>query len=332
MNLIDVAQSLQTEDQCLDFLERRRWPNGVRCLRCGNDKLSRITRTVDETKNRREKKQNKRTRLYACLEPTCQYRFTPTVGTIFADSHLPLTKWFAAVALIVHAKKGMSAMQMQRHLAVSYRTAWYMGHRIRKSMADANGSTGGPKLSGTVEIDETYVGGVKRGRGGVKKDKAVVMGIRERGGDLRLFQIAAPSIDELSKKIKENVSQKVKQVITDEWAAYPGAFIASGIHGRQHETIRHKDRVYVQGNVHTNTVESAFSLLKRGIVGSFHQISRKHLHRYLSEFEYRFNRRELPDLFSATVARMVSTKEMKYAELISETTRTAWVRGPRRKS
>ena len=162
MNLIDVSKNLQTEEQCLDFIEKVRWPDGkIRCVVCGNDKVSRITRTVNLDLTRSEKKQNKRTRLYACLEPTCKHRFTPTVGTLFHQSHLPLTKWFAAVALIVHAKKGMSAKQVQRHLGVNYRTAWYMGHRIRKAMqtgtivTPATGESVRPKMSGIVELDET---------------------------------------------------------------------------------------------------------------------------------------------------------------------------------
>jgi transposase-like protein len=272
MNLIDVIKTLQTEEQCLDFLERRRWPNGVRCPQCGNDKVSRITRTVDLTKSRTEKKQNKRTRLYACLETTCKYRFTPTVGTMFHDSHLPLTKWFAAVALIVHAKKGMSAKQMQRHLAVSYRTAWYMGHRIRKSMADGNGFTG-PKLSGTVEVDETYVGGKQKGKGVYygKKQKAVVIGIRERGGDLRLVHTKDAKAASVQPVVEANVSPDVKAVMTDESPIYPWVLKRVGLGGK-HGVIQHKGGHYVAGDVHTNSIESAFSLLKRGIVGSFHRI------------------------------------------------------------
>src|SRR6266576_1918485 len=267
MNLIDVTNKLQTEDQCLDFIEKVRWPDGkIRCVRCDNDKVSRITRTVDASK----KKQNKRVRLYACLEPTCKHRFTPTVGTLFHDSHLPLSKWFMAVALIVHAKKGMSAKQVQRHLGVNYRTAWYMGHRIRK-----------------------------------------------RGGDLRLFHIPDVSAKSLSKPIRENVSPAVEKVMTDEYPAYPLAMMASGIHGEKHNTIRHRDKIYVRGDVHTNTIESAFSLFKRGIVGSFHSVSGKHLPRYLSEFEYRFNRRKDANIFGQTVAHLVSTKEMRYRDLIA---------------
>jgi hypothetical protein len=335
MNLIDVSSKLQTEDQCLDFIEKVRWPDGkIRCVRCGNDKVSRITRTVNPKITRTEKKQNKRTRLYACLESTCKHRFTPTVGTLFHDSHLPLTKWFSAVALIVHAKKGMSAMQMQRHLGVNYRTAWYMGHRIRKAMASGEawlnsdpGTSNGPtvrtikpKLSGTVEIDETYIGGKtirKKERGNLKgQKKAAVVGMIERGGELRLRHVGTGNTTaaQVGPLVRELVDRNVDRVMTDESTIYPFAF--DGYCASKHETIAHKYE-YVRGDVHTNTIESAFSLFKRGVTGSFHRVSHKHLQRYLSEFEYRFNARKMPDLFGATVEQMVSTKEMKYRDLIS---------------
>ena len=330
MNLIDVSTRLQTEDQCLDFIEKVRWPDGViRCVRCGNDKVSRITRKF----NPDLKKQNKRTRLYACLEPTCKHRFTPTVGTLFHDSHLPLTKWFSAVALIVHAKKGMSALQVQRHLGVNYRTAWYMGHRIRKAMASGEGFTGGPgtssgpvvrtlrpKLSGTVEIDETYVGGKtirKKDRGnrpGAKK--AAVVGMIERGGELRLRHVGTGNTMAAQVKplLHELVDRNVDRVMTDESTIYP--FALDGYCASKHETIAHKYE-YVRGDVHTNTIESAFSLFKRGVTGSFHRVSHKHLQRYLFEFEYRFNRRTTPNLFTETVEQLVGTREMRYRDLIS---------------
>jgi ISXO2-like transposase domain/Transposase zinc-ribbon domain len=329
MNLIDVSTQLQTEDQCLDFIEKVRWPDGkIRCVRCGNDKVSRITRTVNPRIARSEKKQNKRTRLYACLESTCNHRFTPTVGTLFHDSHLPLSKWFAAVALIVHAKKGMSAAQVQRHLGVNYRTAWYMGHRIRKAMASGEGflggSHGGPqvrKLKGTVEIDETYVGGKtirKKERGNQKSHerKAAVVGMIERGGELRLRHVGRGNTTaaQVRPLLHELVDRNVDRVMTDESTIYPFAF--DGYCASKHETIAHKYE-YVRGDVHTNTIESAFSLFKRGVVGSFHRVSHKHLQRYLSEFEYRFNRRKALDLFEDTVANLVGTREMTYRTLIS---------------
>ncbi|MGB9233863.1 MAG: IS1595 family transposase [Terriglobales bacterium] len=320
MNLLDVARKLSTDDQCLDFIEKVRWHGVIRCPKCDSDKVSRITRTVDETLTRKEKKQNKRTRYYVC---TCGQQFSPTAGTIFHDSHLPLSKWFFAVALIVDAKKGMSANQLARHLKVNYRTAWYLAHRIRKTMAPSGPSvsevtlTQRPKLSGIVEVDETWVGGKVRGQGRGQTNKEIVMGIRERGGDLRLFHIPDTSAHSLSGPIQENVSPRVEKVMTDEYPAYPLAMMASGIHGDKHNTIRHRDRVYVRGDVHTNTIESAFSLFKRGVVGSFHKISGKHLHRYLSEFEYRFNGRDDADLFGQTVARMVNTPGMEYKELVA---------------
>jgi len=329
MNLIDVSTRLQTEDQCLDFIEKVRWPDGIiRCVRCGNDKVSRITRTVNPSVTRTEKKQNKRTRLYACLESTCKHRFTPTVGTLFHDSHLPLAKWFAAVALIVHAKKGMSALQVQRHLGVNYRTAWYMGHRIRKAMASGEGVLSNPgsgghgaKLSGTVEIDETYVGGRtirKKDRGNQKhyQKKAAVVGMIERGGELRLRHVGAGNTTaaQVRPLLHELVDRNVDRVMTDESTIYPFAF--DGYCASKHETIAHKYE-YVRGDVHTNTIESAFSLFKRGVAGSFHRISHKHLHRYLSEFEYRFNRRTAPALFTETVANLVGTKPMEYKQLVS---------------
>jgi hypothetical protein len=339
MNLIDVNAKLQTEDQCLDFIENVRWPDGkIRCVRCGTDKVSRITRKVNPELSRDEKKQNKRTRLYACLEPTCKHRFTPTVGTLFHDSHLPLTKWFYAVALIVHAKKGMSAMQVQRHLGVNYRTAWYMGHRIRKAMASGaiidvpNGSGGMQiyplpikrKLSGTVEVDETYIGGKtirKKDRGNQKsQSKAAVVGMVERGGQLRLRHVGTGNVstDQVAPLIRELVDPRVHQIVTDESSIYP--FALTGPFTHKHATIRHKSE-YVRWErgecITTNTIDSAFSLLKRGVTGSFHRISHKHLHRYLSEFEFRFNGRKMPNLLGATVEKMVATREMKYRDLIS---------------
>jgi transposase-like protein len=326
MNLIDVARNLSTDDQCLDFIEKVRWHGKIRCPECGNDKVSRITRTVDQSKARAEKKQNKRTRYYACLEPTCKQQFSPTAGTIFHDSHLPLNKWFLAVALIVDAKKGMSANQLARHLKVNYRTAWYLAHRIRKTMATPTGptitpyeETTRPKLSGIVEVDETYVGGKQKGKGVYygKKQKQVVIGLRQRGGDVRFVHTRDAKAKTVHEVIMAHVSPDVQFVMTDEFPIYP-AILAKMGQLEKHRTVKHAEGNYVQGIAHTNTVESAFSLFKRGIVGSFHKISGKHMHRYLSEFEYRFNGREDADLFGATVARMVTSKEMKYSELTAD--------------
>jgi hypothetical protein len=150
------------------------------------------------------------------------------------------------------------------------------------------------------------------------KNKDAVMGIRERGGDLRLFKIAGPTSEALAERIKENVSPDVKRVITDEWIGYPAAFIACGIKGDKHETIKHKDKIYVRGDVHTNTIESAFSLFKRGITGNFHKVSIKHLQRYLNEFTYRFNRRADDGAFMETVRRLAGFAPLPFSALTSD--------------
>lgn len=233
-----------------------------------------------------------------------------------------LTKWFLAIALITESKKGISANQLKRALSINYRTAWYLAHRIRKAMIEANL----PKLTGVVEVDETYIGGKQRGSYRKQLNKEVVMGIRERGGDLRLIHIESPTSANLGAQMKEHIDPKVKAVMTDEWQAYPAAMITAGIHGKKHETIRHRDKIYVRGNVHTNTVESAFSLFKRGLTGAFHKVSLKHLQRYLNEFSYRFNNRKSPDLFGMTVRRMALAGNLPYATLIEESAFTPFVR------
>ena len=311
MNLIDVTKSFSTEDQCLDFLEKMRWPTGVRCLACESTKLSLITRTVDPTKTRSEKKQNKRTRLYACLE--CGKRFTPTVGTIFHSSHLPLTKWFMALAIVMDAKKGMSANQLKQHLGIgSYRTAWYMVHRIRKTMVEL--SLG--KLSGIVELDETYIGGKQKGKGVYygKRQKQVVVGLRQRKGPLRFIHTKDAKANTLKAIIEEHIGEEVQYIMTDESSASWGALL----NNPKHKVIRHNIGKYVEGIVHTNSIESAFSLLKRGIIGSFHRISIKHLHRYLAEFQYRFNARNDADRFERMVRRLLQTDTMQYKQLIAD--------------
>jgi transposase-like protein len=318
MNLLDVYKELNTEKKCLAFLEHMRWPEGVKCLSCESLRITRLT-----SKGKLNKKTGKRSpdrELYQCND--CRFQFTATTGTLYHDSHLPLSKWFLATALIVESKKGISANQLKRALGVQYRTAWYLAHRIRQAMKEANP----PKLGGTVEVDETYIGGKHRGNKGKFLNKEVVMGIRQRGGDLRLIHIEAPTAKNLGEQMKEHIDPKVEKVMTDEWQAYPGAMITAGIHGTKHNTIRHRDKVYVIGDVHTNTVESTFSLFKRGVTGAFHKVSLKHLQRYLNEFQFRFNNRKAPDLFGMTVRRMALAGAMPYGKLIEENAFTPFVR------
>lgn len=293
MNLIDIHTTFPTEEKCRELLVRLRWPKGPRCLRC---KLPVVELETEK-------------QLFYCK--ACDYQFTVTTGTVFNDTHLPLFKWFAATMLLCEAKKGMSACQIQRTLGIGgYKTAWHLCHRIRSAMVEA----GRPKLDGTVEMDETYVGGIKRGVGmkQAKAEKQVVIGIRQRGGELRFFHAADAKSGTLARYIKENISTDVDVLITDDFSAYPGAM---GQFASRHRKINHSKKVYVVGDIHTNTVESAFSLFKRGIMGTWHRISSKHLAAYLDEMTFRFNRRHNPDLFVDTLRHMVTAPVLTFERL-----------------
>jgi transposase-like protein len=313
MNLIDVSRELATDEQCLAFLEKQRWPDGiVRCPTCGNDHISRI--------ERRTVTKNKRAQVYQCLEPTCKGQFSATNGSIFHDSHLPLHKWFMAIALIVDAKKGISAKQVQKHLGIgSYKTAWYVCHRVRKAMVDSNPTP----MSGVVEIDETYIGGTAIRRfqktPKAKPPKEMVFAIRERSsktktGRVRFFHVPDGKRATLEPIIKEHISPGVARINTDNSAVYD--FAIHETFNSRHRTVNHSQQWVVPGSrIHTNTVESSFSLLKRGLIGSFHRVSIKHLHRCLTEFEYRFNARRNVHIFQNTVAEMLKAKPMPMKEL-----------------
>lgn len=316
MNLLDVYKELNTEAKCLAFLEHMRWPNGVKCLSCESQRITQLT-----AKGKLNKKTGKRSpdrELYQCNE--CRFQFTATTGTVYHDTHLPLSKWFVAIALITESKKGISANQLARSLGVQYRTAWYLAHRIRKVMVE----TDAPKMKGVVEVDETYIGGKQRGHRSKLKNKDVVVGIRERGGPVRFVQTPDNKAGTLYNVIADHVAKDAEAIMTDENPAYN--FRYTQYKDTRHGRIKHKDKIYVVGDVHTNTVESAFSLFKRGIMGAFHKISLKHLQRYLSEFEFRFNNRKAADLFGMTVRRLALAGNLPYAKLVEENAFTPFIR------
>lgn len=294
MTLTDLNEMYSTDEQCRTLLTKLRWPFGPECVRCKSRNVFAIST---------QKK-------FECVE--CHYQFSATAGTIFHDSHLPLETWFFAVLLLCEAKKGMSAHQVMRTLRIgSYKTAWYLCHRIRRAMKEASGKM----LDGTVEVDETWVGGRKRGLepGEGKRRKEIVIGIRQRGGDLRFFHASDVQSGTLYKYIHDNVSEDVDVIVTDEFASYPGAM--GPTFKDKHQTINHSKEEYVRGDVHTNTVESAFSLLKRGIIGSWHKISAKHLPAYLDEMTFRFNRRKNSNLFVDTLRHMVTADPLTFERL-----------------
>ena len=294
MNLIDVHTLFPTDEKCREMLTRLRWPEGVQCPRC---KMPAVELETEKT-------------LYYCKD--CDYQFSVTAGTIFNDSHLPLTKWFLATLLMCEAKKGMSACQIQRTLGISYKTAWYLCHRIRAAMVEVNKTM----LSGKVEMDETFIGGKNwfKGKASLHDNKEIVVGIRQRGGDLRFFHAKDVKSGTLEKYIRENISEDVDVLFTDDFQSYKGAAKHLRKDGR-HKTIRHKLHVYAKGDIYTNTVESAFSLLKRGIVGSWHRLSAKHLQAYCEEMAFRFNRRKNPNLFVDTLRHMVTAPALTFERL-----------------
>lgn len=297
-NLINLIQRFGTDDRCREFLEELRWPDGIDCPRCHSSKISQIRRRHQ----------------FDC--DSCRYQFSVMAGTIFNDTHLPLWKWFVATYLICESRKGYSANQMKRTLGIGYKAAWYLCHRIRKAMVESQDY----KLDGVVEMDETYVGGKVRGQGvaEAKRRKEIVIGIRQRGGELRFFHAEDVKSGTLAEYIRENISEDVEAVVTDEFVGYPKAMIEAGVHGTRHKTINHSSKVYVEGEIHTNTVESAFSLLKRGIMGTWHRLSAKHLPAYLDEMTFRFNRRNADDLFEDTLRHMVSAPVLTFKNLTKD--------------
>jgi transposase-like protein len=288
------------EQSCRDYLEHLRWPRGVECPKCKGKKISSILKRDQ----------------YNCDNESCRYQFSVTADTQFHDTHLPLFKWFLATFLICQSRKGMSANQLKRMLRINYRTAWYLCHRIR----DAMQATDRQPLGGIVEVAETFVGGRQRGHqhkvGHPECKKQVVIGIRQRGGELRFFHAQDVKSGTLAKYIKENISQDVDVIMTDEFGGYPSAIAKAGVLA-EHKTVKHKAGVYVDGDTYTNTVESAFSLLKRGIVGTWHRVSAKHLQAYLNEMCFRFDNRKNPYLFRDTLLKLLKAEHLEYKELIA---------------
>src|SRR5437660_560611 len=221
MNIVKLAEQFGSEERARTYLERLRWRDGVKCLRCGSDKISRIE----------ERHQ------FDC--DSCRYQFSVTAGTIFHDSHLPLFKWFMAVYLMCESRKGISANQMKRTLQVAYKTAWYLCHRIRAALKDADTTP----LKGTVEVDESWVGGRRRHVGrGSRENKTMVLAAIQRGGQVRLKVDKRPDRTTLHAFIRKTTDPKTKAIMTDEWEAYKG--IAD--EDTRHETVNHKAEEWVR--------------------------------------------------------------------------------------
>jgi transposase-like protein len=284
LTLEQIMKHFGTDDAAREYLETVRWPNGPVCPHCGNCDAARIYAIAPNPAKKI------RAGLRQCKE--CSKQFTVTVGTIFEDSHIPLRKWLVAWYMLCSSKKGISALQMQRMLELgSYRSAWFMMHRIRFALRDrvfADKLGGGGKI---VESDETFVGGKLkgqgRGRGVYTKNKAIVMSLVERDGEVRSRGIANVTGATLGSVLREHVDERT-HLMTDDYRPYrkPGKKFAA------HSAVNHSAGEYVRGIAHTNTVEGFFSILKRGVYGTFHHVSEKYIDQYLAEFDFRYNTRE----------------------------------------
>jgi transposase-like protein len=272
---IDLTNQIFSDaDKAREHLESIRWPDGVVCPHCG------VTGTAKKLEG-----DSHRAGLHKC--PDCKGHFTVTVGTVFEDSKIPLNKWVYAAHLMASSKKGFSAHQLHRTIAVSYKTAWFMMHRLREAMTKSGFLSpmgGGGKM---VEVDETFVGKKpgktkKRGYG----HKNAVVSLVQRGGQVRSFHVENVTGATLKSVLKRHVS-KGSQLMTDDASQY----IKLGREFKKHHAVNHSGGEYVRGKYHTNTVEGYFSILKRGIVGTYHHVGAQHLQRYVEEFDFRYNNR-----------------------------------------
>lgn len=291
-SLVDLLDRYDTDARCRDALEAIRWPAGIACLKCGDT-------DVGEVPSRGQ---------WHCK--SCGHRFSVTAGTIMHRSHLSLRKWFAAIYLMCQARKGMSAEQMRRTLGVARKTAWFLCHRIREAMG--NDPFDGPTLVGVIEMDETMIGGKRRGEDW-RENKTWVAGAIERGGRVRIERIPNIRKHTIHDFVRRTVSNEAEAIYTDELKSHVG--IGNG--DTRHESVNHSAEEWVVGDVHTNSIEGVWSLFKRSIVGSFHKMSVKHMDRYLEELEWRYNNRKNKYIFRDALRRIMHTEPLEYKELIA---------------
>ena len=300
----DVPAACADEKAATEFMEKQRWGEHPCCPHCGSLSVYQMKdlKTGERQKNFR----------WRCHD--CKQQYTVRVGTVFEDSRIPLRHWCYGFYRAATSKKGVSALEIHRQTGLSYKSALFLLHRIRYAM-DAQDIE---PLSGDVEIDEVFIGGkprrVNRGykQETQKKDKAIVIGMKERGGRVRPRVIADVTGDTLKAMIAANV-EKSSRVMTDDWSGYRGLRGA----GWNHESVKHSMYEYVRGDVHTNSIEGFFGMLKRGINGIYHSVSKKHLHRYLSEFEFRHDNGALSDGQRVVKAiKAANHKRLTYRQLV----------------
>jgi transposase-like protein len=288
------------ETKAREWLEARVWPNGPVCPHCG---------VIDQATLM--KGTSHRPGLYQCN--ACREPFSVTIGTLYERSHVPLHKWLAVTHLMMASKKGMSALQISRMIGLPYKTVWFLCHRIRESLRDTSLTPMGGEGK-IVEADETYIGGKAKNRAyNEPAPKQAVFSLIERGGHVRSFHIANVTAKTVKPIIAKNV-EKATAIMTDESPVYPKIMEGFANHG----AVNHSTQEYARlgSYIHINTAENYFSIVKRGLIGSYHHVSEAHLHRYMGEFDYRYNNRDVGDFerFSGSINGIIG-KRLTYRRI-----------------
>lgn len=304
LNLVTLAKQYSDEDKARELLESMLWPNGPVCPHCKNHKEKAIYRL--------QPKEGSKIRKGVCKCGACRKQFTVTVGTVFEDSHIKISTWLMAIFIMCSSKKAVSSHQLHRMLGITYKTAWFMAHRIRFAFAD----DGKRKLKGVVEIDETFIGGKGDRRSRLSR-LTPVMALIEQGGNMKARVVPNVSFKNLGPVLRQEV-QNDAVICSDENTAYQTV----NKEFKAHHTVCHSKYEYILKTpdgiaAGTNHCESFFSLLKRGVHGAWHNVSREHLHRYVNEFAFRWNTRKLTDgERMETAAGSTAGKRLTYRQVI----------------